>query len=71
MQILNPECHETKWTYLDGHSFIGIPLTDMLYFSCDNPLVDIYSSGPIPLEMIELYDLSGRLVFSENKLVIH
>lgn len=25
-------------------------------------------SGAIPLEKIELFDLSGRLVFSENKI---
>ena len=36
-----------------------------------NPMEDfcrIQISGPIPLEKLELYDLSGRLVFSENKI---
>ncbi len=25
-------------------------------------------SGPLPLDKIELFDLSGRLVFSENRI---
>ena len=36
-----------------------------------NPMGDfcrIQVSGPTPLEKIELYDLSGRLVFSENRI---